>query len=479
MFQQFGKIFLGTTPSAHRKFITEVFKELLEKYPKLVIPCAGQFTLTKCAIEAGYKRENIENSDITIFSNILGCYYSGQPVVETLGLKIDDERFEKYQGSEEEKVAFLLWLIKLNQLNSDVIYEKMIYDGFLNKEEKLIEELIPKLKKLKEYYFGIKYTPKDVREEIAQDRPDDTLMIVNPPVFKGGYGKMFDTKDAIKQDFFVEEFDFKKEYFKYWEESKKKNFPIIWYRDSDSSGFENNEIIFANQVKSAVFDYWVITKPEVLKGFKELGKVVYKKETIIKPYKNAQIWSDKNGINEGDRIDFVGIPKENALYYRDLFAHRLGSTKAERYYLVLLDGRVFGTVGFMTNKLFRLQQDAVFENFGFSAPSKLYPNKNRLLMRLITCHDMKNLLISEGSKKNRLYTLRCLRTACLTKYRTNKLDQGILKLESREKRPDGMYHLMYEAEFRPEGFDQCIVDYLKEYEEKFPDLAKKVKELKK
>jgi len=56
---QIQKIFLGSVPSNQRKFAIKLFEHLNKDYPVFISPTCGQFGLVKCAIEAGYKPENI------------------------------------------------------------------------------------------------------------------------------------------------------------------------------------------------------------------------------------------------------------------------------------------------------------------------------------------------------------------------------------------------------------------------------------
>jgi len=174
------------------------------------------------------------------------------------------------------------------------------------------------------------------------------------------------------------------------------------------------------------------------------------------------MWGEDDEIKPDTKIEFKSVSADIALYYRDLWAHKLGNTKAEHYYLILLNDKVFATVGFHTSELFRLRSTRVFENYGFNAPSKRHPRINRLMMMLITCKEMEGVLRKDVSKVNRVYDLKGLRTTCLSKYRKVKSNNGILKVEKREKMKDGVYKIMYDTDFHKRNFQQCVVDYLKE-----------------
>jgi hypothetical protein len=219
--QQLDKIFLGNTPADQRKFITLLFSKLKDKYPKLIIPAVGQFTLAKCAVKGGYKPENIYTSDISFFSSIVGYFYADRPI-EDLGftLKGSLEEYESYT-TQAERVAFLLYLIKLKQIRVDLFYERVVFDDLVENKEKHIATLAKQLEKNKEQYKGIKYDVKDLRDEIHEGHSDDTLMIINPPAFANGYVKMFKLEDIVEWQSGIEEFDLKKEYKNLYDETKK------------------------------------------------------------------------------------------------------------------------------------------------------------------------------------------------------------------------------------------------------------------
>ena len=43
-----------------------------ERYERTIIPCAGRFTIAEAAVDAGWKPERLNCSDISIFSSVLG-----------------------------------------------------------------------------------------------------------------------------------------------------------------------------------------------------------------------------------------------------------------------------------------------------------------------------------------------------------------------------------------------------------------------
>src|SRR3989344_1854796 len=104
---------------------------------------------------------------------------------------------------------------------SKIHYRRMLFDDLLENRERHIVTLTNQITKLRDCFSGIQYETKDLRDEFIE-RDLDTLLVINPPVFKRGYEKMFDFKGFIEYESDVEEFGFKKEYLALYE--KAKNF---------------------------------------------------------------------------------------------------------------------------------------------------------------------------------------------------------------------------------------------------------------
>ena len=123
MAMQLNKVFLGDTPADMRRYLASVLRNLKSRYPRIVLPAVGQFTLAKCAIEAGYERKDIFTSDISLFSSVLGHLYSGKPIDE-IGFTLADEYRERYAAcaDEAERAAFLFWVMKTRQLDASVFF---------------------------------------------------------------------------------------------------------------------------------------------------------------------------------------------------------------------------------------------------------------------------------------------------------------------------------------------------------------------
>lgn len=455
------KIFLGITPANQRKFVTEALRHLLPKYPKLYMPTCGSFVLTKCAVDAGYKPENIYCSDISLFSSLLGYFYMGKPV-EDLKFSVGEGYETRYAEAETqvEKVAVLMWIMKIKQLRPQVHYERMYLDEYKGDPELYIRKIIAILEKQKAYFDGMNYEILDLRDEITRPHPD-AIVIMDAPIYARGYDKMFDFGEAIEFESGITEFDLKKEYLNLYQQSREQDAPFLWSKYFTSEGVPEGDIIYADQKKPDRTDYWLCTKPEIVSDFAQAYRIDMGKTVDLKRAR-WPIFTDNDELTENSIVTFHPVDMITALYYRDMFAHKLGLSKAEHYYLMLVDGRVFATIGVLTNGLFKMQTDRFLQQFAMNAPLTKHPKANRLVIMCLTTTEFGRFLRATASKFNRTYQVKGMQTTFFSKFNKAKLNNGLMQVIRRDKLKDGRYKIIYDAALRKETYKDCLVRYLKE-----------------
>lgn len=459
-------IFLGHTPSDQRKFLVKLFEHLRTTHDRLIIPAVGEFTMPRCAIEAGWKPEQIWASDVSLFSDMLGYLFSGQ-LHSTIEYTMSDALEERWstltkahKPTDILRTAFVLWGMKYVQLSKIAYQRAQAYDLDVHMEQHVLK-LQAQIERVMPIYGGIHYEHRDLRELLAVDYAPTDVVGINPPAYTNGYTKMFDFTGDIDFDPNVPEFVWSKEYHPSYFASKESPAPFLWYRYQNTKGLPSTDVVFAKEYNTVRQDYWLFTKPEILGGFEFKGAIVPMSRKRLAPYR-APTFGPDDEIRPDSEIRFVQVPKEVALYYRDLWAHKLGNTAAEQYILMLVDGKVFSTLGIMLGDVYRLRSDKVFENYGFTAPSTRYPRANRLLMWCITSAEFGRFVRATSSTINRYWEMDGLKTACLSKYRHVKLNTGILPVTKREKMDNGLYKIMYETTFRDDTYADCVQRFLAE-----------------
>jgi len=158
----------------------------------------------------------------------------------------------------------------------------------------------------------------------------------------------------------------------------------------------------------------------------------------------------------------VGLP--TALYYRDLFVHRLGATTADRGFLLLVDGQVMTAFGIFIQDFLQFRVQYLPEMFGITRSSKRYHRLGKLFMLLLTSGEMKKRLCD--ILKLWLHEPRGIRTTSITVHEEGKTDRGALKVVSRETLDDGRFRIIYRGDFRDDSFVDVVADWLKKHGER-------------
>ena len=448
-FMQESKIFLGNTPSATRSFLLEAFRTLAKKYDRLVVPCCGQMAIPLTALKAGWKPEQIFASDVSLFSSVLGYYIMKTPLT---GLKI--EICGEPWPAPKDYATVLYWQKYYASLNQSRHY----FQSIALKE--LRDRKDAHIAKIKESLLGfdclkgMTYTVKDLFADVDEAIHDSkTVIWVNPPGYKAGYAKMYDTGEMIEwNEPQFEEFIPNDHHDLLREKAEGKPAMFIWYRYNELAPGDINLAVFADQKGTTRWDYTLANRPE------EFSQTISpaKKNIILKHWKVLPIDYE---ITPQCEVSIKRVDEHTALYYRDLFIHRLGATSAVWNYLMLIDGFVAGTVGInSTGKWTRDPfDDYVEESYGITAPSERHPKLNRLLMMVI-----------KSSAFLRMFDTLEFRglgiaTTCLSLYPELKVNRGIYKLVLREKLKNYNYRLRYQGDRTDQSLEEVLLEWLKKY----------------
>jgi hypothetical protein len=457
-------VFLGVTAADSRVFVREFLKERLASHPVVHLPAVGHFLLAKAALQAGYKPENIWTSDISLYTGSLGKLID--PTAEIPQYSMSNELADGYlemlfqddrKNSPEMTYAWLLYCMKIIQMEPIAYMADFIEDMRVNRK-KHIDRVLEHLQTNLETLAGIHYRHADLREDVPGDWPEDHIVVVNPPIVSNGYTKMYDFGDQITYDPQVEEFSWKKEYDDLYRRSRESAAPFLWSRYFTAEGYPPEEIVYASERRADKVDYWLYTKPQELAGNQRIKSFTRK---ALRPAK-APLWGLDDVITPDSVVQFVDAPDEVVLYYRDLFAHRLGASGGERNFLMMVDGKVFGSVLLMASDVGRLAGDQLGLTSGFTVPSNVYRRTNRLLNWCITAQQFEDVFRGTTGK-NRYYELRGVKTTVFSKYRKTKANNGIWTVRDRERQPNGTYKIHYEADFRKGGtFKDAVKRFLAE-----------------
>jgi hypothetical protein len=284
-------------------------------------------------------------------------------------------------------------------------------------------------------------------------------LVLNPPSIKKGYDKIFSFNDQIswKQPA-IPHFDVKEGLEELRDIMANAQCLTFMYGTDRNMPFVGNAVI-AVEARNGVPATMVVNR---------LEEIAPKLRVAI-PYTGPKsspakfpVWTDQNEIRPDSTFQLVRISQENALYYRNLWIHRLGATTARTYTGWLIDGRIAGVVGWSDDKIWNGRETKIYESFGISAPSKRYPRLNRLMMMQLVSRPTCDQLMALFYDRNPMITIDGMKTTCLTAYRERRSNKDLFRELSCEKLPNDTYKLKYETEWHERDYAECLRLWIEE-----------------
>lgn len=439
-------LFAGLDISPAREFVGSLVDPARHK--RWILPCVGRWsTATAIVAEHGHP-ERIEASDLCLFSSVIGYLADPRHDLDELEVRVPDElaKFTAATKDEYDHAAGILLTLKyLSTPPKNVHAQELRSEMWLNAHS-IRGALADGLRDQTTILAGCRYDVADVRDVItsAVDGPDpeEVFLYTNLPGYKGGYGKQYGEAETSIWTcrLIAEEFDPADA--RTWLDSMTSSpmfaaayvhhgadqAPADWTKlGAFSSGADRVDYIVANRDPGE--------------------RLVVRKGGSWQP-KQWPVYAEQE-ITPDSVITFEHVDKDTCLHYRDLFVHRLGLTKAQKYCLMLVDGRVTTAFGLHPRDLQLNKSPYIGEVFGISVTSRRYARLGKLFMMALTCDGFRRWLLSMSPELQQT-ELRGIQTASPTINHEGKTDRGVLRLVRREPRPGGGFQLLYQGDFRPE-----------------------------
>jgi len=330
---QLDSIFLGVPPAKGRNLFGEILRQ--HHFEKYYFPCAGRFAAIQTAVQAGVDPKKIYASDISLFSTLLGSYFSGKGFAS---IKIGFNHLPflaDTEASEINNLAETLLAIKFCQLPDNNYYNQEVRKELSYNKEEHKQHLIKQIEEHKKLLNGIHYEVADIRKCLNMPTVDpNNLIYINPPGTSKGYDKMFDFGDKIEwNEPSIANLE-PKEFLEILEQIASVRATVIvnltvdkipkgWFKlFAQEKGEFNNRLICNKNLK--------INK-------------IYTQRTPLEKLKYPLY--DGHDITKHSQIKVIRIGKNQAGYYRDLFIHRLGTTSSELTVGLLIDNQLLSVVG--------------------------------------------------------------------------------------------------------------------------------------
>ena len=458
-FQNQGAFFLGTLVSSEQKFLKVLIQNALKAgYTKFVEPCAGAFAMSHLAIQTGFKPSQIDASDVSMFTAIMGYAITDRPLSE---LCLQAKGFSDKELL-NPAVALYAWkyLSVASHAGKDYYYNYLV--DLKQRREEHIKALQQQIERAKSVLGGMKYRNLDMMKHIEEVIEDPhALVIVNPPTYLAGFEKYYDTQGNMTwkaPSYSI--FDPITGLSALIDKVKDAKCLVVCYEERPPSDAVGEPVFARYGVRKNMNVYLVSNRPDEAESMAEGKKISRPQEQELSPLKCPMLPIDSE-LSETSQVQICRIETKAAQYYRKLWTHNFTGSPAQMNFAVLIDDKVAGVFGIMKagltigdygNKV----SDAVFLMYGMTVPHRNY-RLNRLLTMLAQNRDFVRSICTDWEFEK----VRHIRTVQMTKYPEAKEMRGIMKLERRDLDSKFGYKLFYKSELKDRTESQTLIEWLR------------------
>lgn len=459
-----GDLIPGMLADRDRAYLIDAFGALLKTgaYDRVVIPQCGRMAGAEAAVAAGWPTDRVEVSDATLFSAVVGAAVAGERVgrlnvtlasgVWPEGLDLSDPPTVLYAI----KLANLRYRHVAKKFGQNYLYKQMIRD-LERRPADHVRSLLQCLSGLRDKLRGVKYQTRDAHEHLIASAADPRAVVWLGPIPPF---KLVTTDGAVAWSGpAVPSYKATRDAARMAVEGAASAALILRFRPEK---VDPGEVpVFAVDRDKTRTDFIVCNRPTDMDalmdrkgvGFKAmqmfgLGEPVLPCEYEIRP--DSKVW-------------FRPVCRQVALYYRDLFMHRLGGSGAELFRVLMVDGYVAGICGVMDNSA-RLGNETIddkiwlYDTYGFTAPSTRHVRLNRLLRMLMVTRSF-----VEGAVEKFADKPVGLATTCLCEQPENMVMRNIMKVVKRERLPSGLWRLQLVAKAKDRTNEDVLAEWLKKH----------------
>jgi hypothetical protein len=439
-------LFLGVTPTGARNYVADKVASIEKPFFNA---CAGRFSVVEAAIKAGLPPENVYASDIGLFSSIIGYLADPSRKLDDLGIRILDPALEPKGITDElDFAAHVMLILKLNQMKQTNLRGLYLREELLASWERSRKAMREQLEALVHAITGLRFEIEDVWKVVEQVAEQDVTFYASVPHYTRGYTKMFAAPNLKWNEPSIPEFD-------------PKTFPVLLEKlgPAKCHAFLCRRCEWTEEIPAP----WkkVYGKPEEKRALWIIANRSVDchadNRTGFGDIRKLPIYDDHE-ITPASKFHVIMVGLPSALYYRDLFVHRLGATTADRGFLLLVDGQVMTAFGIFIQDFLQFRMQYLPEMFGITRSSKRYHRLGKLFMLLLTSGEMKKCLCD--ILKLWLHEPAGIQTTSITVHEEGKTDRGALTLISREKLDDGRFRIIYRADFRTDSFADTVSNWL-------------------
>jgi hypothetical protein len=451
----FGQVFDAGLPRQQRAFVQGAMAALRAAYPRLELAAAGNYELAHSAVAAGYAPEQITVTGWTLPAAVVGQYASGREA-NRLGVEFTGE-LEPFNDLVDGDDGFGAILVGYHaaQLQTAKHHERILFRSLIADRAGYASATQRALCKVAEKISGIEFRLGTAWDAVAAGVDDPrALVVVNPPRTTDGVTAA--DKRARGQVEWPDQpaFAYKPvgDVLDLAEETMACAGCGLMLCNPLVAGAHDDRVVFAHEQRADRVEYAIVNRPELLRP-----AIVNRPETrVCAPL--LPLIDGHAEVTAASTLAFVPTTREVAMYLRDLWAHKLGATRSETYFLFVVDGHAAGVFGMFFDHLHANRLPTVMETFGFNAPLAKHRRLNNLMMRCLVSGQARAFFAAAAGTT--LLDLTEFQTTCISSVPELKTNRGILKLVERRLLPAGRYYLNYAAPFTQESFADCLRKWL-------------------
>lgn len=442
-------IFDDTLLASERNTIVDFIKK--HQFKKVIIPCAGKFTIAEAIINAGIKADMIFCSDISLTASMIGYYLSGRDLSE-IGIQSEFD-FINPQDAPIDVIASVLYGIMLTWARDSNYYNESYKRALELKQDQTIQDFKNNIEKMSATLKGIEYHVAGLRDRCELYKDDeDTLIIIDTPTTISAQKSMYDYDDKIIwQPPQVDIFDPKEELNGILAELETAKATVLILKQKNKQGISDAWQVLQLTVDRKINKRYLLINREVKDAIINRPRI-HTTEPLDIP-----IIDQYHEIIEDSKITVLSVTPDIAWYYRDLFTYKFGAGSADYNFIIMVDEKIISVRGYAPLGI--AGNGSLRELYGIVYNNSKYRHLGRLVARAITSSDFTKAINKSIFPITRLTT---------TKYKYHVEDRefkglGYEVYESVEvKDAPGKYKIKYQAQITDTPYKDMIVAWLKE-----------------
>lgn len=449
---------MGTLVAQEQKFLKPLIENARKSgYTRVVEPCAGAFAMSHLAVQSGFKGEQIESSDVAMFTSIMGYAIMGKTLED---LEIKAEGFTDEEMKDPATALFAqIYLRTAKQAGKDY-FNNILLDLQFRRDEH-IKALREQLERAHGELKGMYYRPLDMWKHLDECLDDEhTLVIANPPTYTAGFEKWYDMGRRMtwkEPEYGI--FDVKTGLQDLYAKCKEAKALVVCYEENQPYKTAGSPIFARYGVRDGVNVYITSNRPDEATFYAQGKKISRPNESRLEPL-NCSMLPRDYVITPKSKIQLSQIERVNAQYYRQLWTHNFVGSSAPINIAVFIDKMIAGVFGIdkaaLTMGAFGTQvSDAVFLMYGMTVPHKEYR-----LGRLLTMLAQNRKLIFSLCNDLEREKAKHLKTVQMTKYPEAKEMRGVMKLTKKVPDKKFGFKLTYESELFDRTEKQTLAEWL-------------------